>query len=127
VAAIYGWNRDLGDRVPWRGGYLGRTFPDTAAMKGERGAAAMDWGERGARADSHREAEHGARVWTSTIRAYGVVEISRRKIFYTRILESRLEGVNRRNLKFTTLNTHYKPGLALELKSSLGEKGKQIK
>jgi hypothetical protein len=23
--------------------------------------------------------------------------------------------VNRRNLKFTTLNTHYKPGLALEL------------
>jgi hypothetical protein len=39
-------------------------------------------------------------------------------------LESRLEGVNRRNLKFTTLNTHYKPGLALELKSSLGERGK---
>jgi hypothetical protein len=32
--------------------------------------------------------------------------------------------VNRRNLKFTTLNTHYKPGLALELKSSLGERGK---
>jgi hypothetical protein len=31
--------------------------------------------------------------------------------------------VNRRNLKFTTLNTHYKPGLALELKSSLGERG----
>jgi hypothetical protein len=29
--------------------------------------------------------------------------------------------VNRRNLKFTTLNTHYKPGLALELKSSPGE------
>jgi hypothetical protein len=29
--------------------------------------------------------------------------------------------VNRRNLKFTTLNTHYKLLLALELKSSLGE------
>jgi hypothetical protein len=43
-------------------------------------------------------------------------------------LESRLEGVNRRNLKFTTLNAHYKPGLALELKSSPGERGgKQIK
>jgi hypothetical protein len=41
--------------------------------------------------------------------------------------ESRLEGVNRRNLKFTTLNTHYKPGLALELKSNPGERGKQIK
>jgi hypothetical protein len=39
-------------------------------------------------------------------------------------VESRLEGVNRRNLKFTTLNTHYKPGLALELKSSPGERGK---
>jgi hypothetical protein len=39
--------------------------------------------------------------------------------------ESRLEGgVNRRNLKFTTLNTQYKPRLALELKSSLGERGK---
>jgi hypothetical protein len=35
--------------------------------------------------------------------------------------------MNRRNLKFTTLNTHYKPGLALELKSSPGERGKQIK
>ncbi|WP_206763430.1 hypothetical protein, partial [Clostridium perfringens] len=33
-------------------------------------------------------------------------------------------GVNRRNLKFTTLNTHYKPGLALEQISSLGERGK---
>jgi hypothetical protein len=31
--------------------------------------------------------------------------------------------VNRRNLKFATLNTHYKPGLALELKSSPGERG----
>jgi hypothetical protein len=36
-------------------------------------------------------------------------------------------GVNRRNLKFITLNTHYKMGLALELKSSPGERGKQIK
>jgi hypothetical protein len=35
--------------------------------------------------------------------------------------------VNRRNLKFITLNTHYKPGLVLILKSSLGERGKQIK
>jgi hypothetical protein len=41
--------------------------------------------------------------------------------------ESRLEGVNRRNLRFTTLNTHYKSGLALELKTSPGERGKQIK
>jgi hypothetical protein len=32
--------------------------------------------------------------------------------------------VNRRNLKFITLNTHYKPGLALELNSSPGERGK---
>jgi hypothetical protein len=40
-------------------------------------------------------------------------------------IESRLEGgVNRRNLKFTTLNTQYKPGLVVELKSSLGERGK---
>jgi hypothetical protein len=45
-----------------------------------------------------------------------------------RHIESRLEGVNRRNMKFTTLNTHYKPGLVLELKSSPGERGgKQIK
>jgi hypothetical protein len=35
--------------------------------------------------------------------------------------------VNRRNLKFTTLNTHYKPGLVLELKSSPGKRRKQIK
>jgi hypothetical protein len=32
--------------------------------------------------------------------------------------------VNRRNLKFTTLNTHYKPGLELEQILSPGEKGK---
>jgi hypothetical protein len=32
--------------------------------------------------------------------------------------------VNRHNLKFTTLNTHYKPGLALEPKSSPGERAK---
>jgi hypothetical protein len=31
--------------------------------------------------------------------------------------ESRLEGVDRRNLKFINLSTHYKPGLALELNS----------
>jgi hypothetical protein len=32
--------------------------------------------------------------------------------------------VNRLNLKFTTLNTHYKSGLALELNPSPVEKGK---
>jgi hypothetical protein len=32
--------------------------------------------------------------------------------------ETRLEGVDRRNLKFTNLITHYKPGLALELNLS---------
>jgi hypothetical protein len=31
--------------------------------------------------------------------------------------------VNRGNLKFITLNTHYKPGLVLILKSSPGERG----
>jgi hypothetical protein len=30
--------------------------------------------------------------------------------------ESRLEGVDRRNLKFINLSTHFKPRLALELK-----------
>jgi hypothetical protein len=46
------------------------------------------------------------------------------------LFESRLEGgggVNRQNLKFITLNKHYKPGLALELNSSRKERGKQIK
>jgi hypothetical protein len=38
--------------------------------------------------------------------------------------ESRLEGVNRQNLKFTTLNTHDKSGLALEQISSPRERGK---
>jgi hypothetical protein len=37
-------------------------------------------------------------------------------------IESHLEGVDRRNLKFTTLNTHYKPGLTLELNSSPKER-----
>jgi hypothetical protein len=32
--------------------------------------------------------------------------------------------VNRRNLKFTNLSTHYKSGLALEMNSSLKERGK---
>jgi hypothetical protein len=32
--------------------------------------------------------------------------------------------VNRRNLKFTNLSTHYKSGLVLELKSSLKERAK---
>jgi hypothetical protein len=34
--------------------------------------------------------------------------------------------VDRRNLKFTNLSTHYKPRLALELNSSPKERGKQI-
>jgi hypothetical protein len=39
--------------------------------------------------------------------------------------ESRLEGgVDRRNLKFTNLSTHYKPGLALELNPSPKERAK---
>jgi hypothetical protein len=33
-------------------------------------------------------------------------------------------GVNRRNLKFITLNTIYKPGLALEINSSPEERVK---
>jgi hypothetical protein len=41
-------------------------------------------------------------------------------------IESRLEGVNRRNLKIINLSTHYKSGLALERIISPGERGKQI-
>jgi hypothetical protein len=41
-------------------------------------------------------------------------------------IESRLEGVDRQNLKIINLSTHYKPGLALERESSPGERGKQI-
>jgi hypothetical protein len=37
-------------------------------------------------------------------------------------IESRLEGVDRRKLKFTNLSTHYKPGLALELNLSPKER-----
>ena len=37
--------------------------------------------------------------------------------------ESRLEGMDRQNLKFTNLSTHYKPGLALELNPSPKERG----
>jgi hypothetical protein len=40
--------------------------------------------------------------------------------------ESRLEGVDRRNLKIINLSTHYKPGLALEMNPSPKERGKQI-
>jgi hypothetical protein len=39
-------------------------------------------------------------------------------------IESRLEGVDRRNLKIINLSTHYKPGLALELNSSPKEGAK---
>jgi hypothetical protein len=39
-------------------------------------------------------------------------------------IESRLDGgLNRRNLKITNLSTHYKPGLALEIKSSPKREG----
>jgi hypothetical protein len=37
-------------------------------------------------------------------------------------IESRLEGVYRRNMKFTNLSTRYKLGLALERILSLGER-----
>jgi hypothetical protein len=39
-------------------------------------------------------------------------------------IESRLERVDRWNLKIINLSTHYKPGLALEQISSPGERGK---
>jgi hypothetical protein len=39
-------------------------------------------------------------------------------------IESRLEGVNRRKLKFTNFKHNYKPGLALEIKPSLKERVK---
>jgi hypothetical protein len=41
-------------------------------------------------------------------------------------IESRLDGggVNRRNLKIINLSAHYKPGLALEFKSSPKERVK---
>jgi hypothetical protein len=42
-----------------------------------------------------------------------------------RLSETCLERVDRRKLKFTTLNTCYKSGLALEQISSPGERGKQ--
>jgi hypothetical protein len=38
-------------------------------------------------------------------------------------IESRLEGVDRRNLKIINLGTHYKPGLALELNPSPKDRG----
>jgi hypothetical protein len=41
-------------------------------------------------------------------------------------IESRLEGMNRVNLKIINLSTHYKPWLVLELNSSPKERGKQI-
>jgi hypothetical protein len=40
------------------------------------------------------------------------------------VCESRIEGVNRRNLKIINLNTHYKPGLALESNPSPKEREK---
>ena len=41
-------------------------------------------------------------------------------------IESRLEGVNRRNLKFITLNTHYKMGVSVRIKFKSEREGKQI-
>jgi hypothetical protein len=41
-------------------------------------------------------------------------------------LKVALRGVNRQNLKFITLNTRYKLGLALELNLSSKEREKQI-
>ena len=41
-------------------------------------------------------------------------------------IESRLEGVDRWNLKIINISTHCKPGLVLELNSSPRERGKQI-
>jgi hypothetical protein len=41
-------------------------------------------------------------------------------------IESRLEGVDRQNLKIINLSTLYKPGLALELNSESEREGKQI-
>jgi hypothetical protein len=40
------------------------------------------------------------------------------------VSESRLGGVNRRKLKFTNFKHNYKPGLALEIKSSPKERAK---
>jgi hypothetical protein len=42
----------------------------------------------------------------------------------TGTIESRLEGVNRRKLKFTNFKHNYKPGLALEINSSPKERVK---
>jgi hypothetical protein len=39
-------------------------------------------------------------------------------------IESRLEGVNRRKLKFTNFKHNYKPGLALEINLSPKERAK---
>jgi hypothetical protein len=41
-------------------------------------------------------------------------------------IESCLEGVNRRNLKFITLNTHYKMGVSVRIKFKSEREGKQI-
>jgi hypothetical protein len=41
-------------------------------------------------------------------------------------IESHLEGVNRRYLKFTNFKYKYKPGLALEINASSREGEKQI-
>jgi hypothetical protein len=40
------------------------------------------------------------------------------------LIESRIEGVNRRKLKFTNFKHNYKPGLALEIKPSPKERVK---
>jgi hypothetical protein len=54
-------------------------------------------------------------------------ELTSPTLYILRVIsESRLEGVNRRNLKIINLSTHYKPGLALEMNSSPRKRGKQI-
>jgi hypothetical protein len=45
-------------------------------------------------------------------------------IFVVKHTESRLEGVNRENLKFRNFKHNYKPGLVLELNSSPKERAK---
>jgi hypothetical protein len=65
------------------------------------------------------------RVSCSRASASALASDSRRRSCRRRnYLKVALEGVDRRNLKITTLSTHYKPGLALERISSPGERGK---
>jgi hypothetical protein len=73
-------------RLPWKGVAEGQSVMRGGggaicggAARAQRDLAADPSrpreGERGARADGRREGEHGARVWTPTMRTYRVVEI----------------------------------------------------